>query len=725
MRLSESVTATGYLRQLERALPMSVGHDRSVVEPAISFPRQRAVTRSFRLGAPRAFRIVRRRDGSARVFFVRSKDGRTPSGDLWVADQSLHWRERLLVEATFLGVDGEIPAAELARRERLREVTAGITAYSSDRYGEDVSFAVDGVPYRVNVASGDAVELPHPGPVVDPQISPDGIRVAFVSSGRVYWTATDVSEAVCVTPKEPEDVTWGLADFIAAEELERHRGMWWLSDSEHLLLERVDESGVDVRWIGDPARPEAEPTQHRYPSAGTPNAAVSLHRVGIDGSITDLAWNTDRYCYLASVDVPLDRSPVVSVLSRDQQRSQVLEIGNSGNGDLTVRAEYEIEPWITVVAGAPTTTPDGALIDVLDIDDAFRACRNGEPFSPHGWNVDAVLDVDDIGITAQVAIEPETRVIARIDFDGTTSVLTPHSHWSAGAVNGDVTVIASTSAEQARASMTINDSQTSVSISSQAEEPVIAPQPRLFRVGGQELSAAMLLPSMHETGMSWPVICSPYGGPHAQRVIAAGGAYLTEQWLADQGFAVVIIDGRGTPGRGPSWEYAVHHDLAGPVLDDQVDGLLALAEIEPALDLSRVGIRGWSFGGYLAALAVLDRPDVFHAAVAGAPVTEWRFYDTAYTERYLGNPNDDDAPYEATSLLNRAAQLERPLLLIHGLADDNVLAAHTLQMSSALLAAGRQHNVLPLSGVTHMTPQEVVAENLLLTEVEFFRTHLG
>jgi dipeptidyl-peptidase-4 len=292
-------------------------------------------------------------------------------------------------------------------------------------------------------------------------------------------------------------------------------------------------------------------------------------------------------------------------------------------------------------------------------------------------------------------------------------------------VNGDVTVIASTSAEQARASMTINDSQTSVSISSQAEEPVIAPLPRLFRVGDRNLSAAILLPSTHETGMSWPVICSPYGGPHAQRVIAAGGAYLTEQWLADQGFAVVIIDGRGTPGRGPSWEYAVHHDLAGPVLDDQVDGLLALAEIEPALDLSRVGIRGWSFGGYLAALAVLDRPDVFHAAVAGAPVTEWRLYDTAYTERYLGNPNDDDAPYEATSLLNRAAQLDRPLLLIHGLADDNVLAAHTLQMSSALLAAGRQHNVLPLSGVTHMTPQEVVAENLLLTEVEFFRTHLG
>jgi dipeptidyl-peptidase-4 len=168
----------------------------------------------------------------------------------------------------------------------------------------------------------------------------------------------------------------------------------------------------------------------------------------------------------------------------------------------------------------------------------------------------------------------------------------------------------------------------------------------------------------------------------------------------------------------------VHKDLAGPVLDDQVEALRALAELDSALDTSRVGIRGWSFGGYLAALAVLDRPDVFHAAVAGAPVTDWCLYDTAYTERYLGDPNDDATPYERTSLLTRAAQLDRPLLLIHGLADDNVLAAHTLQLSSALLAAGKPHNVLPLSGVTHMTPQEVIAENLLLTEVDFFKRHL-
>ena len=217
---------------------------------------------------------------------------------------------------------------------------------------------------------------------------------------------------------------------------------------------------------------------------------------------------------------------------------------------------------------------------------------------------------------------------------------------------------------------------------------------------------------------------SPYGGPHAQRVVRSASAYATDQWIADQGFAVVIIDGRGTPGRGPAWERAVHGDLAEPILADQVEGLQALGALHPDLDLGRVGIRGWSFGGYLAALAVLDRPDVFHAAVAGAPVTDWALYDTAYTERYLGHPETSPEAYERSSLLSRADRLARPLLLIHGLADDNVLAAHTLQLSSALLAAGRSHSVVPLSGVTHMTPQEIVAENLLRLETDFFRRHL-
>jgi dipeptidyl-peptidase-4 len=220
------------------------------------------------------------------------------------------------------------------------------------------------------------------------------------------------------------------------------------------------------------------------------------------------------------------------------------------------------------------------------------------------------------------------------------------------------------------------------------------------------------------------VLVDPYGGPHHQEVLKTHDLWLEPQWWADQGFAVVVADGRGTGSRGPEWDRAIRDEFATVTLDDQVEALQAVAAAEPDLDLTRVAIRGWSYGGYLAALAVLRRPDVFSAAVAGAPVTDWRLYDTFYTERYLGHPDEAPEVYERNSLLADAAKLERPLLLIHGLADDNVVAAHTLRLSAALLAAGRPHDVLPLSGVTHMTPQEVVAENLLLLQLDWIRRAL-
>jgi dipeptidyl-peptidase-4 len=258
-----------------------------------------------------------------------------------------------------------------------------------------------------------------------------------------------------------------------------------------------------------------------------------------------------------------------------------------------------------------------------------------------------------------------------------------------------------------------------------AEAPQVEAAPILLHSALDDVQVVMLMPSapMNEP---LPILMNPYGGPHAQRVLAARSAYAGAQWLADQGFCVVIADGRGTPGQSPAWEHSIAGNLRDAALEDQVTALERVAAAYPdAVDRSRVGILGWSYGGYLAALAVLQRPDVFSAAIAGAPVTEWRLYDTAYTERYLGDPNDDPAPYDHSSLLPLAKDLERPLLLIHGLADDNVFAAHTLQLSSALLAAGRPHEVLPLSGVTHMTPQPQVAENLLLMQVDFFRRHLA
>jgi dipeptidyl-peptidase 4 len=207
--------------------------------------------------------------------------------------------------------------------------------------------------------------------------------------------------------------------------------------------------------------------------------------------------------------------------------------------------------------------------------------------------------------------------------------------------------------------------------------------------------------------------------------MAASRAHLKPQWYADQGFAVVVADGRGTPGRGPAWERSVRHELAAVTLQDQVDALAAVAERYPDdLDTDRVGFIGWSYGGYLAAMAVLRRPDVFHAAVAGAPVTDVRLYDTFYQERYLGHPDDNPDVYDRNSLIDDAPNLRRPLLIVHGTSDDNVVFAHSLRLSSALLAAGRPHSVLPLSGVTHMTPQEVVAENLELVQIGYLKESL-
>ena len=210
---------------------------------------------------------------------------------------------------------------------------------------------------------------------------------------------------------------------------------------------------------------------------------------------------------------------------------------------------------------------------------------------------------------------------------------------------------------------------------------------------------------------------------------ATRSSWLERQWFADAGFAVVTVDNRGTPGIAPSFENEVHQRMAQLVLTDQTDALTALAAAHPDLDLDRVGIRGWSFGGWVAALAALRRPDVFRCAVAGAPVTDWTLYDTAYTERYLGLPADVPEVYAAHNLVKMATEppdrpaRRAPLLLIHGLADDNVFAAHTLRLSAALLAAGHPHAVIPVTGATHLTASGA-AEQLLVLELDFLRRML-
>jgi dipeptidyl-peptidase-4 len=385
-----------------------------------------------------------------------------------------------------------------------------------------------------------------------------------------------------------------------------------------------------------------------------------------------------------------------------------------------------------------------------DIDDTRRllVSRPGPetvPVTPPGLQVRGVLGVDGDTVLFQASAEP-TQIELWTYGPGGLSRVGEGAGVEAGARAGGTTVTTSRGLDHDGVTVRVSrDGTPATTLASLAERPALpAPRPVLFGAGPREIRTAVLFPSWHQPGQrKLPVLLDPYGGPHAQRVVKARGGYLTSQWFAEQGFAVVIADGRGTPGRGPDWERAVAADLAGPILEDQVDALGDAAARFADLDTGRVAIRGWSFGGYLAALAVLRRPDVFHAAIAGAPVTDWHLYDTHYTERYLGFPDRDKESYERSSLIFLAERAvvtapgqatsheeadaipPRPLMLIHGLADDNVVVAHTLRLSGALLAAGYPHAVLPLSGITHMASQETVAENLLLLQLDFLRRALG
>jgi dipeptidyl-peptidase-4 len=520
----------------------------------------------------------------------------------------------------------------------------------------------------------------------------------------------------------------------------RTRGYWWSPDGSALLAARVDEAPVNRWHIADPANPDRTPAEVAYPAAGTPNAEVSLVLARLDGTTVEVETDRAAFPYLVTAHWAGQHDPLVLVQSRDQRRMRLLSV-DPGTGRAEVVHEDTDPRWLEVVPGVPAWTADGRLAWTADREDTRRlligrpgALAEAEPVTPPGLQVRAVIDVDGDTVLFQASAEPAEIGLWTYGPDGLHRI-GPGGGVEVGTRAGGTTVVARRGLDQDGVTVRVyRDSAAVASVASLAENPALPePRPVLFGAGPREVRTAVLFPSWHEPGQrqsgqgKLPVLLDPYGGPHAQRVLAARSAYLTAQWFAEQGFAVVIADGRGTPGRGAQWERAVAGDLAGPVLEDQVDALHEAAARFSDLDTERVAIRGWSFGGYLAALAVLRRPDVFGAAIAGAPVTDWRLYDTHYTERYLGLPDQDPEAYERCSLINWAERAgePRPLMLIHGLADDNVVVAHTLRLSSALLAAGYPHRVLPLSGITHMASQEAVAENLLLLQLDFLRGALG
>ncbi|MFC4472774.1 prolyl oligopeptidase family serine peptidase [Streptomyces xiangluensis] len=699
--------------------------------PHEDLPLQLARTKRFSLGVPRAFTVSP--DGD-RVLFLRTASGRSTTGCLWLYEDG---EERLLADPRGLGDGGEVPEAERIRRERARETTGGIVSYATDEAVHMIVFALSGDLWTVRTDGSTPRRIPTPGPVVAPRPSPDGTRIAYVSDGALRVVRTDgTADRALARPEHPE-VTYGLSDHVSAESLGRTRSFWWSPDGEALLVVRVDNSPVQRWYISDPAHPTRPPRAVPYPAAGTANAELSLHVVGLDGDRVEARlpkeaeehpageWTDATFEYVVEAGWG-DGGPFAVVQTRDQRSAYLLRIGASTGATRTLHHQRDAA-WLEFVPGTPVHTAAGPVLTTQDGIRGLWMPATGVR-TPEDMYVHDLLGVVGERIFFVAGQEPTEFHVWSYDPAGGFVRLTDEPGVHSAAVGGGTVVLDSRTLDGQTVTV-LRDGKQAGRIRVLSERPVTEPRPRFLTLGERELRAALYLPESYEPesyepgARRLPVIVHSYSGPGLQTVVkATAWWHAVNQWFAEQGFAVLSVDGRGTPGRDRAWETAIHGDQLTPVIEDQADAVRAAADLFPELDTSRVAIRGWSFGGYLAAGAVLHRPDVFHAAVAGAAPTDLRLYDTHWKERFLGHPDVQPENYERCSLVAHAHKLTRPLMLVHGMADDNVAPAHLLRFSAALLAAGRPHTVLPLPGSTHLVTQEGVIDTLLRLDLDFIKT---
>ena len=807
------------------------------------YPARKAHTMRFTLGAPRNVRVIG--DGS-RALFVRSSGPEDQVSSLWmsVIEQPAH--EVLLADPRELLADADdehVPAAERARRERARQGGSGIVNYSVDDSGSRVVFTLDNRLFLTQISpDGSAAHTralgehslttAPPTPVLNPRISPDGLHVLY-TTGRNLILVDIAQEEDATTREEREErrrareaaamhhghrcsddehegqaepeggdhvtVLWGtgdddsestvsigLAEFVAAEEMDRYEGFWWSPDSRGIIFETFDAANEPVWHMSDPSDPLAQPLSRRYPQALTHNADVylTLANLTFDGGgryngidARRIAWDRAAYEYVAAVRWSRGTGPLLLVQNRLQTRDQVLEV-DTHTGIAHVLGEHENDQWLDLIAGTPANTADGRLVCAFnDMEhDTNRLTVNGTPFTPVGWQVREVLDVTDEDVLAVVQRSPYVESgqgtgdssaadfvadpseasgldvptlwrddpdlhdarsfdVVRFDYSGGVHAVSSEAgDWTTSRAGSGMVVSGRTMSTErtevwhefqpsglrgGEGSEASRPARIRTRIENHAAAPGFTPNTTFTRLGEHRLHVALTQPSAecpYAGADHLPVLFMPYGGPGFQRVVLDQAYYWDSQWWADQGFLVVTADGRGTTGRGPKWDREVFERLKEVTLADQVEAAQALAEVAPVADLTRVAMIGWSYGGYLSALAVLEAPEVFHAACAGAPPTDWTLYDTHYTERFLGL---DREVYERNSIVKDAPKLRRPLMLIHGFADDNVTVANSLRLSEALTEAGKEHTFLPLIGITHMTNDPKVARNLLIVQRDF------
>jgi dipeptidyl-peptidase-4 len=702
--------------------------------------RDHALTQGFSLGRPG--HASPSLDGKA-ILFLRAQ-ARVPAQSLYEFDIATQKTRLLLDPVKLAGDESGLTPEEKAERERRRVRVGGFSGFQMAPDGDHVLLSLSGKLWFLQRSTGKTRPLDlGPGGVYDARLSPDGRQLAFIRDHDLFTYDLDTNKVLRLTTGGNPQLTHGLAEFVAQEEMDRHQGYWWSPDGKALVYQESDALGVETWHLADPAEPGKKPTTMFYPRPGKLNVDVRLGMIpAVGGKTTWIEWDRNRFPYLATVRWTKG-GLILVVQSRSQQDLALLKADPATGKTTQLLTEHD-DTWINLDQQMPIWLEDGSgFLWTSERDGAWQL----ELRTPQG-RLRRVLISPEYRYRGLVGLDLERRLVyftaslnptqlhlfkMGLSEDSDPEPMTKGEGIHQGSLfRGGALMLRTAKTMAAMPRTTVHDVEGRLlgALPSVAEEPGFSPSVDLVQVGrAPGYQAAVTLPQNFDARKRYPVLVDVYGGPHLIHVTAQKQRWLLNQWYADQGFIVAAIDNRGTPGRGRDWERAIHKQFAFVPLDDQVLALKALGERYPAMDLERVGMHGASFGGYMAALAALKRPEIFQAAVARCPVTDWLDYDTHYTERYLGvpakNQEHKDDVYFQNSLLSQAGKLSRPLLLVHGTADDNVFFRHTLKLADAIYRQGKDVEVLPQAGLTHQMYQPDAFMGYHQRVARFFQKHLG
>lgn len=674
-----------------------------------------ARTHAFRLGHPSAATWTKL-GGVETLLFLRTKGETSAVQGLYELNPKTG-EEHELVEPEELTREGELSAEEKARRERQRIAAKGFVAFSVSSDGARVLLPFAGKLFVFDRVAKKASAVAGSEGAIDPQFSPNGDVVAFLKAHDVWLADLSTGKTRALTKGGTEERPHGEAEFAAQEEFSRSRGYFFSPDGATMAVQITDQSKVERLSLADPVRPERAPERPYYPRAGTENAQVGYRLIDVkSGASKEVRWDHEKYPYVAVARWDAHGPFVLFVLDRAQREGRLLAV--QANGETKTLQVEKDDAWINVDPSVPRFQADGSFVWSseksghweLTLHDAEGHTKRTLLGAEHGYR--SVVALDDGSVVCNGGAEPSEGVVwqAPLDSGAPKALASASGHlFEARAVSAGTAFLVDMSLGAWPRYFTQQKDGAQREVATMFGKPEQLPQVRAILLGEEKVRAFVIAPRSAKPGEKLPVLDAAYGGPHVTLAMHNALAFARAQWMADAVHAlVVVLDAGGTPHRGRAWERPLYGKLGAVPLEGHKRALMALGAQIPEADLSRVGIYGWSFGGYLSALAVLREPGFFKAAMAGAPPADWRDYDTAYTERYLGLPSTDAAAYDEASLLTWAERPgpSSPLLLVHGTADDNVYFLHSLKLADAMTRAHKTYEFLPLANVTHMLWEE-------------------